>query len=239
MNKEKKIKLFLGSTYILIVFVFLWIFFNNFSIQDFSSFELIKNNRNALEELKNRNILISCTIFFIATIIWVLLLGFGSPILLISGFIFGKWLGTFLAVFGLSIGATLLYIFANYFLKDIVNQKFSSKFINLNNKFKKNEFIFFLIYRFVGGIPFFISNILPTIFNVKIGNFFFGSLIGMTPQIFIGVSLGSGFNKILEENSNLPNFLDLLFTPDIYLPILGLIILVFFGLVLRKKFIIN
>ncbi len=239
MNKEKKIKLFLGSTYILIVFVFLWIFFNNFSIQDFSSFELIKNNRNALEELKNRNILISCTIFFIATIIWVLLLGFGSPILLISGFIFGKWLGTFLAVFGLSIGATLLYIFANYFLKDIVNQKFSSKFINLNNKFKKNEFIFFLIYRFVGGIPFFISNILPTIFNVKIGNFFFGSLIGMTPQIFIGVSLGSGFNKILEENSNLPNFLDLLFTPDIYLPILGLIILVVFGLVLRKKFIIN
>ena len=239
MNKEKKIKLFLGSAYLLIVFVFLWIFFNNFSIQDFSSFELIKNNRNALEELKNSNILISCTIFFIATIIWVLLLGFGSPILLISGFIFGKWLGTFLAVFGLSIGATLLYIFANYFLKDIVNQKFSSKFINLNNKFKKNEFIFFLIYRFVGGIPFFISNILPTIFNVKTRNFFFGSLIGMTPQIFIGVSLGSGFNKILEENSNLPNFLDLLFTPDIYLPILGLIILVVFGLVLRKKFIIN
>ena len=151
----------------------------------------------------------------------------------------GKWLGTFLAVFGLSIGATLLYIFANYFLKDIINQKFSSKFINLNNKFKKNEFIFFLIYRFVGGIPFFISNILPTIFNVKIKNFFFGSLIGMTPQIFIGVSLGSGLNKILEENSNLPSFLDLLFTPDIYLPILGLIILVIFGLILRKKFIIN
>mgnify|MGYP001169562103 CR=1 FL=1 len=239
MNKEKKIKLFLGSAYLLIVFVFLWIFFNNFSIQDFSSFELIKNNRNALEELKNSNILISCTIFFIATIIWVLLLGFGSPILLISGFIFGKWLGTFLAVFGLSIGATLLYIFANYFLKDIVNQKFSSKFINLNNKFKKNEFIFFLIYRFVGGIPFFISNILPTIFNVKTRNFFFGSLIGMTPQIFIGVSLGSGLNKILEENSNLPSFLDLLFTPDIYLPIFGLIILVVFGLILRKKFIIN
>ncbi len=239
MNKEKKIKLFLGSAYLLIVFVFLWIFFNNFSIQDFSSFELIKNNRNALEELKNSNILISCTIFFIATIIWVLLLGFGSPILLISGFIFGKWLGTFLAVFGLSIGATLLYIFANYFLKDIVNQKFSSKFINLNNKFKKNEFIFFLIYRFVGGIPFFISNILPTIFNIKTRNFFFGSLIGMTPQIFIGVSLGSGLNKILEENSNLPSFLDLLFTPDIYLPIFGLIILVVFGLILRKKFIIN
>ena len=237
MNKEKKIKLFLGSGYLLIVLVFLWIFFNNFSIQDFSSYELIKANRDTLEQLKNRNIFISCVIFLFGTIIWVLLLGFGSPILLISGFIFGKWLGTLLAAFGLTIGASLLYIFANYFLKDIVNKKFSSKFKNLTYKFKKNEFIFFLIYRFVGGIPFFISNILPTIFNVKVRNFFFGSLIGMLPQIFIGVSLGAGLNKVLEENSNLPNFLELIFTPDIYLPIFGLIILLVFGLILRKKFI--
>ena len=237
MNKEKKIKLFLGSCYLLIVLVFLWIFFNNFSIQDFSSYELIKANRDILEQLKNRNIFISCIIFFFGTIIWVLLLGFGSPILLISGFIFGKWLGTLLAAFGLTIGASLLYIFANYFLKDIVNKKFSLKFKNLTYKFKKNEFIFFLIYRFIGGIPFFISNILPTIFNVKARNFFFGSLIGMLPQIFIGVSLGAGLNKVLEENSNLPKFLELIFTPDIYLPIFGLIILLVFGLILRKKFI--
>ena len=113
MNKEKKIKLFLGSGYLLIVLVFLWIFFSNFSIQDFSSYELIKANRDILEQLKNRNIFISCVIFFFGTIIWVLLLGFGSPILLISGFIFGKWLGTLLAAFGLTIGASLLYIFAN------------------------------------------------------------------------------------------------------------------------------
>ena len=82
MNKEKKIKLFLGSTYLLIVFVFLWIFFNNFSIQDFSSYELIKNNRNALEELKNSNILISCILFFIRNYYLGSSFGFGSPILL-------------------------------------------------------------------------------------------------------------------------------------------------------------
>ena len=90
MNKEKKIKLFLGSGYLLIVLVFLWIFFNNFSIQDFSSYELIKANRDTLEQLKNRNIFISCVIFFFGTIIWSLLLGFVSPILLISGFIFSQ-----------------------------------------------------------------------------------------------------------------------------------------------------
>ena len=236
MNREKKIKLFLGSAYILIVFVFLLIFFNNFSFQDFSSYELIRENRDALDKLKNSNIFLSSIFFLLGTIVWVLLLGFGSPVFLVGGFIFGKWLGTLLIVFGLSIGATILYIFANYFLKDLVEKKFSSRFSNLTERFKKNEFVFFLIYRFIGGIPFFISNILPTIFNVKVRNFFLGSIIGMAPQLFVGASLGAGLSKILEENTEVPSFLELIFSPDIYLPILGILFLVLIGIFLKKKF---
>ncbi len=236
MNKEKKIKLFLGSAYILIVSIFLWFFFSKFSFQDFSSYELIRDNRDTLEQVKNSNIFISSILFLLGTIIWVLLLGFGSPVFLVGGFIFGKWLGTLIIVFGLSIGATFLYMFANYFLKDLIEEKFSSRFNNLTEKFKENEFTFFLIYRFIGGIPFFISNILPTIFNVKIRNFFLGSVIGMTPQLFVGASLGAGLNKILEENSEAPSLLQLLLTPDIYLPIIGIITLVLIGFLLRKKF---
>ena len=236
MNKEKKIKIFLGSAYILIVSIFLWFFFSKFSFQDFSSYELIRENRDTLEQIKNSNIFISSILFLLGTIIWVLLLGFGSPVFLVGGFIFGKWLGTLIIVFGLSIGATFLYMFANYFLKDLIEEKFSSRFNNLTEKFKENEFTFFLIYRFIGGIPFFISNILPTIFNVKIRNFFLGSVIGMTPQLFVGASLGAGLNKILEENSEAPSLLQLLLTPDIYLPIMGIITLVLIGFLLRKKF---
>ena len=236
MNKEKKIKIFLGSAYILIVSILLWFFFSKFSFQDFSSYELIRDNRDTLEQVKNSNIFISSILFLLGTIIWVLLLGFGSPVFLVGGFIFGKWLGTLIIVFGLSIGATFLYMFANYFLKDLIEEKFSSRFNNLTEKFKENEFTFFLIYRFIGGIPFFISNILPTIFNVKIRNFFLGSVIGMTPQLFVGASLGAGLNKILEENSEAPSLLQLLLTPDIYLPIIGIITLVLIGFLLRKKF---
>ena len=236
MEKEKKIKIFLGSAYLLIVFVFLWFFFSKFSIQDFTSYELIKANRDSLEAVKNNNILLSSLIFFLCTIIWCLLLGFGSPVFLVGGFVFGKWLGTALVVLGLSCGSTLLYIFANYFLKDIVEKKFSKKFSNLTEKFKKNEFIFFLIYRFVGGIPFFISNILPTLFNIKVRNFFFGSFIGMAPQLFVGVSLGAGISNFLENNTDSPTFFDLILTPDIYLPIIAIIILILIGIFLRKKF---
>ena len=236
MNKTKNIKIILGISYILIISIFLWFFFQNFSFQDFTSYDLIKNNRDSLESIKNNNIFLSSILFFLATIIWVLLLGFGSPVFLVGGFIFGKWLGTLLVVFGLSAGATLLYIFANFFLKDLIKKKFSNRFSNLSEKFKKNEFTFFLVYRFVGGIPFFISNILPTIFNVKLRNFFFGSVIGMTPQLFVGVSLGNGLNKILENNIEPPSLIQLFLTPDIYFPILGLILLIILSFIIKNFF---
>ena len=236
MNNTKNIKIIIGIAYILIISIFLWFFFQNFTIQDFTSYQLIKENRETLEIIKNKNIILSSFLFFIGTVIWVLLLGFGSPIFLVGGFIFGKWLGTFLVVFGLSSGATLLYIFANFFLKDIIKEKFSARFINLTDKFKENEFIYFLIYRFVGGIPFFISNILPILFNIKIKNFFLGSIIGMAPQLFVGVSLGAGLNRILEENQEAPSIFELILNPDIYLPIGGIIFLVVIAVYLRKFF---
>ena len=236
MKKEKKIKIFLGSTYVLIILSFLWVFFDNFSLSEMSSYEFIKNNLEYLNQLKDKNFIFISLVFFIFTVVWVLLLGFGSPILLLSGFIFGKWFGFIYAVFGLSIGATFLYIFANYFLKDLVKEKFSKKFFYLNEKFKKNEFIFFLIYRFIGGIPFFISNILPTIFNVKLKNFLFGSIIGMSPQIFVGVSLGAGINEIIQKNIEVPTLTELLFSAEIYIPIAAFIFLLIIGIIIKNIF---
>ncbi len=236
MKKENKLKFFLGSTYVLIILSFLWVFFDNFSLSEISSYEFIKSNNDYFNQLKNKNFFLISLVFFIFTIIWVFLLGFGSPILLLSGFIFGKWMGTTYAVLSLSIGATLLYIFANYFLKDLVEEKFSKRFSNLNEKFKKNEFMFFLIYRFVGGIPFFISNILPTIFNVKLKNFFFGSIIGLSPQIFVGVSLGAGLNEIIQKNIEAPSLIEILLSPEIYIPIIAFIILLIAGIFIKNIF---
>ena len=101
---------------------------------------------------------------------------------------------------------------------------------------KKNEFIFFIIYRFIGGIPFFISNILPTIFDVKLKTFFFGSVIGMLPQLFIGTSLGSGVGKLIQNNQQTPSIYDIVFTPDIFIPVLGFLVLVCVAFYFKKLF---
>ena len=236
MKKEKKIKIFLALTYILIISCFLWVFFNNFSISEISSYEFIKNNHDYFDEIKNKNFFLISILFFLSTIIWVLLLGFGSPVLLISGFIFGKWIGSIYAVIGLTTGATLFYLIVIYFFKDLVEKKFLKKFSNLSEKFKKNEFYFFLIYRFVGGIPFVISNIVPVLFNVKIKNFIFGSLLGMYPQIFVWSALGGGLNQIIEKNAEPPSIFEIFSSSEIYIPIIGFIILIVIGIIFKNIF---
>jgi len=239
MKKEKKIKIFLALIYLIIISCFLWVFFNNFSISEISSYDFIKNNHNYFYEIRNKNFFIISIFFFLFTIAWVLLLGFGSPILLMAGFVFGKWIGSVYAVIALTIGATLLYLIVSYFFKDLVEEKFLKRFSKLSEKFKKNEFYFFLIYRFVGGIPFFISNIIPIIFNVKIKNFVFGSLLGMYPQIFVWSALGSGLNKVIEENIKAPSIISILYSPDIYFPIIGFIVLLILGIIIKKFFFNN
>ena len=237
MEKTKKIKIYIGIAYLILVCLFLYFFLSKFSFQDFTSYDFIKSNRSYFFELKNSNLIYISIIFLLLTILWVFpFLGFGSPVCILGGFIFGKWAGTLIVVLGLSIGATFLYIFGNYFLKDIIREKFSNKFKNLDIKFKKSEFIYLLIYRFVGGIPWQLSCLLPTIFNVKVNNFFFATLIGIIPQVFLVVSIGSGLENLIDQNSEAPLITDIIFSKDIYIPIFAFFCLILTTIILRKFF---
>ena len=233
MEKAKKIKLFIGLFYILLVCLFLYFFFSKFSLQELTSYDFIKENRNYFFDLKETNLFLLFIVFLILTVLWVFpFLGFGTPVALLGGFIFGKWVGVLVVSLGLSIGATFLYKFGNYFLKELIREKFLDKYKNLESKFKKSEFFYLLLYRFIGGIPWQLSCLLPTIFNVKVSNFFFATLIGIIPQIFLVVSIGNGLEKIIDQKSEVPSIMDLITSRDIYIPLLA-----FFGLVLITIFI--
>jgi len=237
MEKGKKTKLIIGLSYLTLIIIFLILFFSKFSLSEITSYDFIKDNRLYFLELRNSNLFLISSIFLILTILWVFpFLGFGSPIALLGGFIFGKWIGTLVVVVGLSVGATFLYIFGNYFLKDLVKDKFLNKYKNLEIKFKKSEFFYLLVFRFIGGIPWQLSCILPTIFNVRVSNFFFASLIGIIPQIFLVVSIGSGLDKVIDQNSEIPSITDIIFLPDVYFPIIGFFILVLLTIFLKRLF---
>ena len=139
MEKAKKTKIIIGLCYLTLVSFFLLMFFSKFSIDEITSYDFIRDNRLYFQELKNSNLFLVSIIFLIFTILWVFpFLGFGSPIALLGGFMFGKWLGTISVVIGLSVGATFLYMFGNYFLKDLIREKFLNKYENLERRFKNS-----------------------------------------------------------------------------------------------------
>ncbi len=237
MKKDNKIKIFIGLFYLTIVGLFFYYLFANFTYQQLTSYDFIKDNVEFFSELKKNNLILLSLLSLGVIILWVFpFLGFGSPVALLGGFILGKWIGTIVVVLGMSIGSTFLYIFGNYFLKDFVREKFLNKFQNLEIKFKKSEFIYLLIYRFCGGIPWQLSCILPTLFNVKVKNFLFATLLGIIPQIFLVVSIGSGLEKIIRKNLETPKISDIIFYPDIYLPVGLFIILIIITIIFRNKF---
>ncbi|MDC0941161.1 VTT domain-containing protein [Candidatus Pelagibacter sp.] len=236
MEKSKKVKITLGLFYLLVVSSFLYFFLSKFTLEELTSYEFIKNNRDYFFGLKQTNLLLLSVIFIFLTIVWVLMAGFGSPVALLAGFIFGKYLGTIILVLGLSVGATILYIFGNYFLKEVIKEKFLNRFKNLEIKFKKSEFIFLLVYRFVGGIPFAIANVLPCLFNVKIFNFFWSTLIGIVPSTFLIVSIGSGLERIINQNLEAPKLLEIIYSPDIYMPMIAFVALIIVTIITRKIF---
>ena len=234
---SKNFKLFLGFTYLLLLAVFLYFIFSNIQINRLNDFLYYKELQLSLENFISANFLINIIYFFIFAVAWVALLGFGSPILIFSGILFGKWIGTIISIISISIGALILYTIANFFFRDTVKKILEHKFKKYIQLFQKNEFYYFFLYRFIGGLgtPFFLQNILPVLFNMKKKNYFFSSLFGFVPAFFIFNTIGAGLNNYIEKSENF-SFLKLVLLPEIYFPILMFIVLIIISLFIKKKF---
>ena len=234
---SKNFKLFLGFTYLLLLSVFLYFIFSNIQINRLNDFLYYKELQLGLENFISANFLTNIIYFFIFAVVWVALLGFGSPILIFSGILFGKWIGTIISIISISIGALILYTIANFFFRDTVKKILEHKFKKFIQLFQKNEFYYFFLYRFIGGlgVPFFLQNIFPVLFNMKKKNYFFSSLFGFVPSFFILNTIGAGLNNYIEKSENF-SFLKMVLLPEIYLPILMFIVLIIASLLIKKKF---
>ena len=233
---SKKLKLFLGISYLLILFTFLYFVFLQIEISRLNDFSYYKELQLGIDNLIGDKLYINLLIFFVFSIVWVALLGFGTPLLIISGILFGKWVGTFASVVSISVGALILYAIANFFFKDLVNKLLEKKFSKYISLFKKNEFYYFFIFRLTGGLglPFPLQNTLPVIFNMKKINYFFASILGFVPSMFIMVTIGSGINKFIKQSDSF-SLMNLIFSKEIYLPVVFFIIFLLISLLIKKK----
>ena len=221
-----KLKITLGIAYLISLGILLFFVFSFLDLTRLTDYSYIKENTENLIEFKNDNTKVFIISFYIFVIIWILMLGFGSPLSLVSGFIFGKYIGTFICLTSFTIGCSFLYLLANAYFRDLVEKYLENKIGKLKNLFNKNELIYFMLFRFVGGggIPFGIQNVLPVIFNMRIKNYIYATFLGLVPTTFIICSIGSGIENIIENNES-PTIFDAILNPEIYIPLLSFILI--------------
>ena len=229
------LKIIIGIIYLAIISICLYFLFSIVDIKDLMSYEFIKSNKDVILKYKNDNFLFLTVIFFIFSVVWVLFLGFAMPLLIFSGFVFGKWWGILIALVSTTIGATLLYILVGFFFREMVEKKLAPKFSKLRRFFIKNDIIYFMSYRFVGGggTPYAIQNILPILFNMSVKNYVIATFVGSMPSMFVTVALGSGIESIIDKNESLSIF-RVINSPEIYLPIIGFFIILVIAFLIKK-----
>ena len=229
------LKIIIGIIYLAIISICLYFLFSIVDIKDLMSYEFIKSNKDVILKYKNENFLFLTVIFFIFSVVWVLFLGFAMPLLIFSGFVFGKWWGILIALVSTTIGATLLYILVGFFFREMIEKKLAPKFSKLRRFFIKNDIIYFMSYRFVGGggTPYAIQNILPILFNMSVKNYVIATFVGSMPSMFVTVALGSGIESIIDKNESLSIF-SVINSPEIYLPIIGFFIILVIAFLIKK-----
>ena len=233
MNRLSKIKIFLGLIYLGIVSLVVIAFFY-FGANTFLSPSYLVENKNYIFELRDQNLFLISSVYFFFSIIWVFLMGFGTPLVIFAGFAFGTILGSILSILSFTIGATLLYLFANHYFKDLVEKYLGTKYASIKQNVNENELSYFFSLRVVPGIPFPIKNLLPVLFNMKLKNFFLATLFGEAAPIIISVSIFSGLSGAFESDKDLN--LNLLFSPEIFFPLLALAIMSLIANFIKKKY---
>ena len=228
-------KLILGIAYLVIISTGLYFLFSVVDLKDLLSYEFIKSNKDIILKYKSENFLFLATVFFVFSIIWVLFLGFAVPLLVFSGFVFGKWWGILIVLTATTIGATLLYSLVGFFFRDLIKQKLAPKFSKLKEFYIKNDILYFMSFRFIGGggAPYAVQNVLPILFDMSIKNYIIATFIGSAPSMFVTVALGSGIETVIDQNTTL-SISTVLFSPEIYVPIIVFFIILIIAFLIRK-----
>ena len=204
-----------------------------FLAQDYLSLEALSENREALVEWRDRNLL-TASLAYVA--IYVVAVAFSVPgaiwLTLAGGFLFGTVLAAGLTVFSATIGATLIFLAARSSLGAMLHERAGPWLGRIDDEVAKGEISFLLVMRLIPVIPFFIANLAPAFVNVRLSTFIWTTFIGIAPATAVISSVGSGLGEVLDRGGE-PD-IGVVFEPHILLPLLGLAALAALPVILRK-----
>ena len=227
-------KLDLRKTVVILLFIIAAFGLSFFS--ELISFEALKENRSDISNFRDENFILSIILFWLFYFLLVVFSLPGAAVASVSGgFLFGLNLGLLINVTAASTGATVLFILVRYGLKSFKYSRssdFDNNFaVKIKNGLIQNQVSIMLILRLVPLVPFFLANILPALVGVRLFNFIWTTVIGIIPGGIVFTWIGAGVGEVFDRNEY-PN-IELLFTPAILGPLLGLAALILIPMILR------
>ncbi len=153
-------------------------------------------------------------VFALVYVFWVSCLLPGSWLSMLSGFLYGIWLGSFVVFVGAFIGAHLTFYLGRTFLKEWAQKKVSNfpKVKIMEKAVKREGLKVILLTRLSPLFPFGLLNFTYGLSDVKIRDFTFG-MIGILPGTILYCSLGSfalkisNFGEVLSGRSTISSFI--------------------------------
>jgi uncharacterized membrane protein YdjX (TVP38/TMEM64 family) len=165
--------------------------------QRYLSLEAVKANRDALLAFAEAHFVLALAIAFLgyAGAVAFSLPG-GLVLSLTMGFIFGRWVGTVLAVLAATLGATLVFLAARYLFADAARRRMGALGEKISAGFAENAFHYLLFLRLVPLFPFFLVNLAPAFTKISLRTYVAATFIGIIPGTFVYVNLGQTLGRI-------------------------------------------
>jgi uncharacterized membrane protein YdjX (TVP38/TMEM64 family) len=198
------------------------------------SLDYLKENRDRLSGFVAQNLFITIAGFIAlyATLVAISFPG-ASLLSIFGGFLFGTWLGGGAVVIGATLGATTIFLAARYVIGDSLSKKAGPYIQKFEAGLKENELSYLFILRLIPAFPFFIVNIVPALFDVKLRNYILTTFFGIIPGSLVYASLGAGISTFFDAGQDVP-LGGLMLRPAVLLPILGLITLSLIPIIYNK-----
>lgn len=195
-----------------------------FDLDDFISFETLRDHRQMLATFVAENALLASVIFFLVYAVAIAVsIPVGLVLSLAAGFLFGVVWAGLLVILAATVGATAAFLAARTALRDFVERRAGGWIKRLEGGFRDDAFSYLLTLRLIPVVPFWLVNLVPALLGVSLATFASATLIGIIPGTLVFVSVGNGLGATLDRGET-PD-LSIVFDPPILLPLIGLAVL--------------
>lgn len=199
------------------------------------SLDSLRENHAALETLVEKRLLFALLAFAAAyVVVTALSLPGGALMSLVGGLLFGPFLGTAVVMLAATAGAAIIFTAARTAVGDSLRRRAGPFVKRMEDGFRSNAFSYLLILRLVPAFPFFVVNIAPALFDVKLRTFILATFIGIAPGTFAFVSAGNGLGAVLESGGEI-KLTGLLTQPAVLTPIVALSVLAMLPVLMKSR----